>query len=355
MEKLDDYLKVLGQQNPLISIIVPVYNVEAYLERCIDSILKQDFCDFELLLIDDGSTDGSGIICDTFQKTDGRIKVFHKENGGASSARNKGLDEAKGEWVVFIDADDYVKTSYLSALLNDAQQVPDVELVFHTGSMALARNQIEAEYLFSEKRIYDSATFSVMMEELRLYWCGQPVAKLFKREVIENNNIRFPLGVRIAEDCYFFFCYLNCIGKVVFSCVNNYIYVNRIDSAVHQHLSFDIGYMGYKCFCDPSPYTVFIKKYAVSEQIANTYYSSLSRILHWAIIEIANVSELKSVEEADWHFFEKYFKPSSSKSALDRQMINRFHSFPFVLIPYLWLGRLMRSINIWWKKRQGKW
>jgi glycosyltransferase involved in cell wall biosynthesis len=90
---------------PTISVIVPVYNVEQYLCKCLDSILNQIFTDFELLLIDDGSPDKSGQICDEYAHKDSRIRVFHKENGGVSSARNLGLDNANGKWVTFIDSD----------------------------------------------------------------------------------------------------------------------------------------------------------------------------------------------------------------------------------------------------------
>ncbi len=99
--------------NPKISVIVPVYNVEQYLPRCIDSILAQTFTDFELLLIDDGSRDNSGKICDEYAEKDSRIRVFHKENGGVSSARNVGLDNTCGEYVSFIDSDDWIGPSFL--------------------------------------------------------------------------------------------------------------------------------------------------------------------------------------------------------------------------------------------------
>ena len=92
---------------PKISVIVPVYNVEKYLPRCIDSILSQTFTDFELLLIDDGSPDNCGKICDEYAAKDSRVRVFHKPNGGVSSARNLGLDNARGEWIAFIDSDDF--------------------------------------------------------------------------------------------------------------------------------------------------------------------------------------------------------------------------------------------------------
>ena len=99
--------------NPKISVIVPVYNVEKYLCRCIDSILAQTFTDFELLLIDDGSKDSSGEICEEYAGKDARIRVFHRQNGGVSTARNLGIDKAKGEWIYFVDSDDVVLPSAL--------------------------------------------------------------------------------------------------------------------------------------------------------------------------------------------------------------------------------------------------
>ena len=97
----------------VISIIVPVYNTEQYLRRCIDSVLAQTYQDFELLLIDDGSKDSSGAICDEYAAQDTRVRVFHKANGGVSSARNVGLDHARGEWITFVDSDDEVKPNWL--------------------------------------------------------------------------------------------------------------------------------------------------------------------------------------------------------------------------------------------------
>ena len=100
----------------MISIIVPVYNTEKYLDQCIQSVLVQTYTNWELLLINDGSTDLSGTICDQYATKDRRIRVFHKENGGVSSARNVGLDNARGKWIMFIDADDWVEPSMLKEL-----------------------------------------------------------------------------------------------------------------------------------------------------------------------------------------------------------------------------------------------
>ena len=106
---------------PKVSVIVPVYNVEKYLRRCVDSILAQTFTDFEVLLIDDGSTDSSGKICDEFQKTHGCIKAFHQSNMGVTAARQRGVKSSKGEWITFVDSDDSITVDYLNLLYGKAK------------------------------------------------------------------------------------------------------------------------------------------------------------------------------------------------------------------------------------------
>ena len=110
----------VGTNEILVSVIVPVYNIEDCLERCVDSIRKQEYRNLEILLVDDGSTDESGAICDRLAKEDGRIRVFHKENGGSSSARNLGIDRAEGEWIGFVDSDDWIEPQMYGLLLQEA-------------------------------------------------------------------------------------------------------------------------------------------------------------------------------------------------------------------------------------------
>lgn len=114
---------------PRLSIIIPVYKVEKYIRECLDSILNQTFTDFEVLLIDDGSPDNSGDICDEYSKKDSRFKVFHKENGGVSSARNLGIDNAKGDWVHFIDPDDYLMSDSVYSEIFAAESIKNVDIV----------------------------------------------------------------------------------------------------------------------------------------------------------------------------------------------------------------------------------
>lgn len=115
-----------GSENPLITIVVPIYNVERFLRPCIESILGQTYKNLEIILVDDGSTDSCGKICDKYEKIDSRILVIHQENKGLSEARNAGIDAATGEYIAFIDSDDYVRGNYTETLLhalveNDAE------------------------------------------------------------------------------------------------------------------------------------------------------------------------------------------------------------------------------------------
>ena len=119
---------------PKISVIVPVYNVENYLRECVESILKQEYIDFELLLIDDGSTDSSGEICDEYIKKDSRVKVYHTLNHGVSSARNLGIERSKAPWICFVDSDDLIDKKYLSVfrvdeLLPSCLAIQGIEMV----------------------------------------------------------------------------------------------------------------------------------------------------------------------------------------------------------------------------------
>ena len=165
----------------MISVIVPVYNAEKYLHRCIDSILAQTFTDFELLLINDGSKDNSGAICDEYAAKDSRVRVFHKENGGASSARNLGLDNAKGEWITFVDSDDTLQQNALCVLCKSLTSSVD----------AVIANTNFNEIISGEewtRLLLDCKTRCEL-------WSG-----LYKRGFLLDKKIEIPYSIVIGED-----------------------------------------------------------------------------------------------------------------------------------------------------------
>lgn len=184
--------------SPAISVIVPVYNAEKTLRQCVDSILSQEFKDFELLLVDDGSKDGSPAICDEYAEKDARVRVFHKENGGVSSARNVGLDNAKGEWITFIDSDDFVTEGYFDGVVGSE------EAILIKGYKSFNHNGIVGSRTYEElNKISDLKGFLNHYLTDSLVRC--PWSKFYKKSII--GNLRFLTDMRIGEDAFFVFKY----------------------------------------------------------------------------------------------------------------------------------------------------
>lgn len=193
-------------KTPQISIIVPVYNTEKYLHRCIDSILVQTFTDFELLLINDGSTDKSGEICDEYAMKDSRIRVFHKKNGGVSSARNLGLDNTKGEWVAFVDSDDWIKTDYLYSMMSQS----DADMIM--SSFEIIDNFEEWDNNIKNE-LYNYSKIKFFLERyINTATLCAPWCKLFKVSLI--GNLRFNELISFKEDTIFVFEYLDKVNRV---------------------------------------------------------------------------------------------------------------------------------------------
>ena len=201
---------------PTISVIIPVYNAEKFLHRCIDSILSQTYTDFELLLINDGSFDNSGEICNEYASKDARIKVFHKKNGGVSSARNLGLDNAKGEWITFVDADDWLEITALKKMLETA----DADLII--GSVKFHPSGVRGNLLNENKRVARENLNELLINQIDHYSISGPWAKLYKTIIIENHKIRFDVSLCFGEDSIFVKEYLLHINSI--RCINDLCY-----------------------------------------------------------------------------------------------------------------------------------
>lgn len=205
---------------PKISVIVPVYNTEKYLHRCIDSILSQTFTDFELLLIDDGSKDKSGAICDEYAEKDSRVKVFHKENGGVSSARNAGLDNMRGGYLTFIDSDDWVDSSYLEDLIE-----------YSCADLVVSDFVVEGESQWNEELpvgCWQGVELSKIVEE-KVCWARftAPWCKLLKKDLL--GLLRFSTKLNTQEDALFMYGYLCKVEFVQIIPTQGYHY-NRLES-----------------------------------------------------------------------------------------------------------------------------
>lgn len=236
---------------PDVSIIVPIYNVEKYLRRCIDSILSQTFISFELLLIDDGSTDASGAICDEYALMDRRIHVTHQINRGVSAARNVGLDKSVGKYVCFVDSDDWVTSDYLATLM---EQVQGFDVLFF--GFFLRYNDESSMSLSLREQC---AVNEIEKEQLLLFLCkndtgynvlGYTCDKIFRRDLIEKYNLRFDENICLGEDEIFALAY--CLKAQSLKVIPDvlYNYSQRAGGLASQKESYKSCYSKYKALVE---------------------------------------------------------------------------------------------------------
>lgn len=221
---------------PKISIIVPVYNVENIVGECIESILQQNYTDFELLLINDGSKDDSLDVCNAYAQKDNRIIVISKENGGVSKARNLGIEKAKGEWITFIDSDDWVSLDYLSIF--DVDNASDISLVISgLEYMDNRSGKLINTFSYNEK-VFIRADFKDEIPQNRILLSGFPVGKAFRKDLICQNNIRFDDRISYHEDHIFVFDYLlhcHCIKLCKENTYKYRVYHNALSLSSKRH------------------------------------------------------------------------------------------------------------------------
>lgn len=226
----------------LFSVIIPVYNAEKYIKQCINSVLKQTYGNFELILINDGSRDGSGEICEEYGKIDSRVIVIHQENAGVSVARNRGIQEARGEYLVFIDSDDYVDNKMLEVLCdrfgmgNSGMIICGMKFVYY--SSEIIRSWREEVFPY-DGDFNDFSLCKNFQEMFNSNAFSSSCNKAFRTKIIKENNILFHEELDLYEDLEFVLRYLKYIEKINF--VNDvlYNYRNDLDHSHSKHRNAD--------------------------------------------------------------------------------------------------------------------
>ena len=217
---------------PLVSIIIPAYNAGKCIARTIEGVMNQTLSDWELIIVDDGSTDETANLCDGFAADDTRIRVVHKCNGGVSAARNTGLDKTRGQYVTFVDADDYIVPQYLEALMSG---IADAKLsVFPfkaVGSEAEVPTAFESFSAESQQFALQDG-YPLMVAKNMLH---SPYCKLFDNDVITSYGLRFDESVALGEDLLFNLAYLEHVSRVAIGSNEIYYYIRE-----NSHLSRDI-------------------------------------------------------------------------------------------------------------------
>lgn len=225
---------------PTISVIVPVYNVEKYLDRCVASILGQTYSDFELILVDDGSTDNCPTMCDTWKKKDSRIKVFHQKNKGVSAARNLGIEVSLGKYIMFCDSDDYVLNNWCEDLFNVIEFNPDRFICSN-----VCRDFDECV----ERQFKSEITVKSFYELYEMGLSAYTVNKIYNADIIKNYGVRFDEKVYFSEDAEFNsrYCF-HCRGILYISSVG-YVYCQNTDSAMNRYYNnlFELHFVAFEC------------------------------------------------------------------------------------------------------------
>lgn len=238
----------------IISVIIPVYNVEGYLEHCLDSILQQTFKDFEVIVVDDGSSDGTPDICDDYGKRDSRIKIIHKINEGVSIARNTGIEQAKGKYILFFDGDDFMEPYTMEELVNcgEINSADTVIYGYHTFENGRVKETFLPKFkedIYKNEKIIEellpafigvseNGVDNWLKKEKNALYVENPALwrTMVSRDIIVENNIRFQEQLRVGEDTMFISEYLSC-AKDVYVVKKPYYYLvlrNQSTIAVYE-------------------------------------------------------------------------------------------------------------------------
>lgn len=265
---------MINNKLPFFSIIVPVYNVELYIIECVDSILKQSFTDFELILINDGSTDNSSAICKELSEQDYRIKYISKQNEGVSRTRNLGISIATGKYLCFIDSDDYLEKDFLSILYNHAKNDSDMIVsnwkMLKNGNFANSHLDFPSDFV-NTSRI--SKEHFRIINKIVYIW-----SSAYKYDIIKSNDIKFDENMDYCEDVLFFITYFDKCRTISFS--NNHSYIHRISNNGLSAKSYEYE-KEYYGFTQLVPFRLYLgDKFSVndSDNIDVSSYHSILRV-----------------------------------------------------------------------------
>lgn len=295
-----------------LSVIVPVYNVKLLLKRCLDSLLSSNVDNIEILLINDGSTDGSDIICKEYEKKYNNVRFLSLRNGGVSHARNVGIENAKGEFVVFVDSDDYVNPTYLNDLLaysNDYDYIVS-EIILNNPYKLIKRNQISIFQIPLDEGDYSYQEYVSILPQMGISpLIGAPYAKLFRKSILDNFKIRFNESTCYAEDLEFNLDYLMHVNKIYVSKRSGYIYWKTIGNTLSRR-KYNFQYMNNRWHTLLKKYNSVFNRAISLDKSYFTKVQYLSKQIVVSTIASGPISEIASSTFA----YNKYLKDNWNES-----------------------------------------
>lgn len=262
-----------------ISVIVPIYNVEKYINKCVESILNQSYKNLEVILVDDGSPDNCGNICDDFSKQDARVITIHKKNGGLSSARNVGIENATGDYLLFVDSDDFLDKNACELLVNLINKTNADIVCFNLSNIYLNGkiDNTENSYCYKNTHCYYELSYkeAIIDNIYRKHIRYEACSKIYKKKIFDN--LKFKEGL-LAEDFNVFYKFLKKGDKIIYFDANLYFYLKRDDSIMgtkNIKLYYDI----FETEKDFYPETLYVCKTKEDKQMAeNRFFKSIFKI-----------------------------------------------------------------------------
>ena len=229
----------MSKSSLLVSIIVPVYNAEVDLDRCLSSLISLEYMnDYEVILVDDGSKDNSGKICDKYEEKYGLFKVVHQKNAGVSTARNVGVEQARGKYIMFVDADDYLMPSAMQSIIYGTQTNCDLiiyDSFFDTGVRKI-HSYPEIEKIKERQALSIDITYSMFLKLQN----NEPFSKLYLTRIIKETQVRFPVDVKLGEDLIFTLQFLERVQKVTYVPEAIYMHIDNISGLSKQNTSLKV-------------------------------------------------------------------------------------------------------------------
>lgn len=319
----------------MISVIVPIYKVEDYLAKCIESIQKQSFKDLEIILVDDGSPDRCGEICDRYKQQDGRIKVIHKQNGGLSDARNAGIDVAEGEYISFIDSDDYIHPQMMEILYNILQEA-EADISVCEFKQVSEQEDIDFAYILKPVKT-EKAEGQQVMNQLQHKNLITVVAwnKLYRAKLFENN--RYKKGM-IHEDEFMIHHLLHECNCIVYTKEPLYFYIQRKNS-ITGTVKWNQVKDGWSAYIDR---LAFLEKHNYEQMQVWTRL----HMLHYIVVyydKLMNIDQANRLL-ADWReAFKGIYRDKVVKSTLQKQLLHEYKYF--VINPRIYYNMKEKSIK----------
>lgn len=283
---------------PTVSIVVPIYKVEQYIHRCIDSILSQTFSDFELILVDDGSPDNCGAICNEYAEKDPRVKVIHKPNGGVSSARNAGIDAAIGKYIAFCDSDDYLDPEWVAELVGAISKAPTAWCFCGCHCVDANGSRFQENCVLHKTPAYETLPMKAYPEIYKTNFSACLWLRIFNLDIIRTHDIRFDENLSVSEDVLFtleYGAYCDSFSVINRALYNHRMYLNNESEHLDGKLPKEMFYLNEKIYAARKPLIPATDKQRFETDFFYRFLNDIKTVCHSAINTNARNEKLRSI------------------------------------------------------------